>query len=441
MENKNLGDQGRELLNDIMSGDYSQLNDKVKVFSQSAIEEFNKATMDFQGKVQPAIDESKKQVMNSVKIARESMLNAKKQARDVYGGAYKKEVTVTKKKISKEKRKASKSNQECPQVNNKYHIIKVQNSHTGAALLGTGIAGLSLFGTAAVVLGCIWAVTGFFIVPLEILTVVFTGVSLLNIGILRMGLKRKRFYKRYETYYNMLVKNGFCEIKEMAGRLGYPKRKVIKDLRKMISIGMFPEGHFDEKKILFIGNDEIFEQYMDARKGYEQRAWEEQVAKSKEEKTTEEKPAEEEKVSDEVAKALEEGKDVLEKLQNAKQMISNQEVAQKITNLEVLISKIFACVKKHPEKLSEIHKFMEYYLPITVKLITAYKEFEAQPIQGDNISKSKKEIEDTLDTIAIAFEKLLDSLYEGEAMEVSSDISVLQALFAQEGLTKKDFEI
>ena len=84
---------------------------------------------------------------------------------------------------------------------------------------------------------------------------------------------------------------------------------------------------------------------------------------------------------------------------------------------------------------------MEYYLPITLKLVNAYKEFDAQPIQGENISKSKKEIEDTLDTINTAFEKLLDSLYEDEAMEVSSDISVLNTLFAQEGLTKKDFEL
>ena len=150
---------------------------------------------------------------------------------------------------------------------------------------------------------------------------------------------------------------------------------------------------------------------------------------------------EEPEMSDELAKALKDGQMVLEQLNRTKQGISNKLVVDKIDNLELLVAKIFACVEKHPEKLPEIHKFMEYYLPITAKLVNAYKEFEAQPIQGENISKSKKEIEDTLDTIIVAFENLLDSLYEGEAMEVSSDISVLHALFAQEGLTKKDFDI
>ena len=76
---------------------------------------------------------------------------------------------------------------------------------------------------------------------------------------------------------------------------------------------------------------------------------------------------------------------------------------------------------------------------MTIKLVEAYRDFDSQSIQGDNIKKAKKEIENTLDTINMAYEKLYDSMYLEAAMDVSSDISVLQTLLAQEGLTKKDF--
>ena len=74
-----------------------------------------------------------------------------------------------------------------------------------------------------------------------------------------------------------------------------------------------------------------------------------------------------------------------------------------------------------------------------MKLVRTYQEFDAQPVQGENITKAKVEIEKTMDTINDAFEKLFDSLFADIAMDVSADISVLQALLAQEGLTKDDF--
>ena len=72
---------------------------------------------------------------------------------------------------------------------------------------------------------------------------------------------------------------------------------------------------------------------------------------------------------------------------------------------------------------------------MTLKLLDAYSEFEAQPVQGENIQAARREIEQTLDVIIQAFEKLLDGLFQDDAMDISSDISVLNAMLAQEGLT------
>ena len=102
--------------------------------------------------------------------------------------------------------------------------------------------------------------------------------------------------------------------------------------------------------------------------------------------------------------------------------------------------RIFESVKKHPEQKKEMDKFMDYYMPTTLKLVNAYREFDALEVKGENITNAMQEIENTLDTISLAFEKLLDDLFQDTAWDVASDISVLHTMLAQEGLTGNDFE-
>ena len=83
---------------------------------------------------------------------------------------------------------------------------------------------------------------------------------------------------------------------------------------------------------------------------------------------------------------------------------------------------------------------MSYYLPITRKLVDAYQELDAQQVEGENIRKTKQEIEDSLDTVNHAFENLLDSFFQDTAWDISSDISVLHTMMAQDGLMKRDFK-
>lgn len=104
--------------------------------------------------------------------------------------------------------------------------------------------------------------------------------------------------------------------------------------------------------------------------------------------------------------------------------------------MEMLVDKIFDRVEQNPASVGDIRKLMEYYLPTTIKLLQAYQDLDAQPVQGENIISSKKEIEKTLDTLNRAFEKLLDDLFQETAWDVSTDISVLHTMLAQEGLTE-----
>ena len=113
-------------------------------------------------------------------------------------------------------------------------------------------------------------------------------------------------------------------------------------------------------------------------------------------------------------------------------------MSEKIDNIELLVRKIFDRARSNTEIIPDLKKLMDYYLPMTVKLLTAYADMDAQPVQGENIQSSKREIEATLDTLDQAFRKLLDELYQETALDISSDISVLNAMLAREGLTEDE---
>ena len=131
---------------------------------------------------------------------------------------------------------------------------------------------------------------------------------------------------------------------------------------------------------------------------------------------------------------LEKGSEYIESIRKSNEAIPGEEVSEKIYRMELLVRRIFQQTEAHPENARDLRKMMDYYLPMTVKLLGAYEELDRQPVQGENILNSKKEIEDTLDTLNSAFAKLLDNLFEDTAWDVSSDISVLQTMLAQEGL-------
>ena len=134
---------------------------------------------------------------------------------------------------------------------------------------------------------------------------------------------------------------------------------------------------------------------------------------------------------------IKEGREYIQAIHNLNDEIPGVEMSEKLYRLESTMDRIVEQVRQQPESASELRKLMSYYLPTTVKLLSAYKELDKQTVDGDNIRNTKKEIEDALDTINDAFEKLLDSMFQDMAWDVSSDISVMQTMLAQDGLTEQ----
>lgn len=114
--------------------------------------------------------------------------------------------------------------------------------------------------------------------------------------------------------------------------------------------------------------------------------------------------------------------------------IKDPKISAQITHLETTTGKIIDTVAASPAKLPQIRKFMNYYLPTTLKLLNAYDRMDSTGVSGANIDGTKGKIEDMLDTICTAFTRQLDDLYGEEALDVSAEIKVMEQMLAQEGL-------
>ena len=144
----------------------------------------------------------------------------------------------------------------------------------------------------------------------------------------------------------------------------------------------------------------------------------------------------------EIDPIVEEGNRALSEMGRLYMSIKDAEVRKKINELMRITDKITQDAIADPSDIPQIKKFMNYYLPTTIKLLNAYDRMSAQGIEGENLDKSMKSINEMLDAAIEAFKKRLDSLFEDQALDIETDIKVMNTMLAREGLSgNKDFEI
>ncbi len=118
--------------------------------------------------------------------------------------------------------------------------------------------------------------------------------------------------------------------------------------------------------------------------------------------------------------------------------IEDPKISRQIDHLEEVTRKIIDLVVAEPQKLPQIRKFMSYYLPTTLKILNSYDRMGSAGVDGENITATKQKIEAMMDTIVKAYDKQLDALYGEEALDISTDITVMEQMLQQEGLSGSD---
>lgn len=142
------------------------------------------------------------------------------------------------------------------------------------------------------------------------------------------------------------------------------------------------------------------------------------------------------------SKLEQEARDFLQQLAADDEAIADETVSAKIRELSARTRQIYTIVVEKPEKKSQIRRFSHQYLPMTLKLLDHYATLERTGLDGDNVTRSRAEIVRVLDVVQTAFEKQLDALYQTEALDISTDITVLKAILKQNGLTDEtDFTV
>ena len=298
----------------------------------------------------------------------------------------------------------------------------------GTFLAATG----AVFGLTSVIF-LIITLIGSLITAFDVVSGLIIGifaVAFISFAVMTyVGVDMVRTVGRFRQYVSVLRDREFCDIKEIASATGRDVRKVLKDVKKMITKGWFCQGHLDEKESCLMVSEHAWNQYTALMEDMKQRKAEEQAAQKK-------MREEYDRLSPEVQKIVQAGDEYVRRIKAANDAIPGEVISAKISRMELLVDRIFDRVEQNPDSVNDMRRMMDYYLPTTMKLLEAYEELDAQPVQGENIISSKKEIEDTIDTLNVAFEKLLDSLFQDTAWDVSSDISVLHTMLAQEGLTE-----
>ena len=137
----------------------------------------------------------------------------------------------------------------------------------------------------------------------------------------------------------------------------------------------------------------------------------------------------------EVDPIIEEGNRALSEMGRLYMSIKDPEVRSKINEIMRITDKITQDAIDDPKDIPQIKKFLNYYLPTTLKLLNSYDRMSSIGIEGENLDKSMKSINAMLDEVIAAYKKRLDSLFENQALDIETDIEVMNTMLAREGLT------
>ena len=417
------GDQIRDLVqNAIDSGNYSELSNSITDVVNSAVDgvqDVLKNSLSDLGRQQACGGWSKRP---------EDLAGAERKS-DRYAQSHD---TVRRRQEAAERIRKSMQGKE-------YHPVprtKTPGLIAGKAMKWTGYSLGGMFAVTAGILAIVSGATGVELaLPMGIIDLFLVASVALGIK----GSRQEGLAKRFRRYQQVIGERTFCLIEELSAAIGKKPKFVQKDLRKMIRDGFFPQGYLDKKETCLITDQQTYQQYLQTEKAYEARAQEAQ-ADGRKAGAHQASASAAASHGSEYQELLAEGQSYIRHIHTCNDKIEDPVISEKLDRMEMIVTRIFTEAGRNPDVADELKKMMSYYLPTTKKLLDAYCELDEQPVPGENIETTKQEIAATLDTLNNAFAKLLDDLFEEKAWDISSDISVLNTMLAQEGLTEGAFD-
>ena len=228
-------------------------------------------------------------------------------------------------------------------------------------------------------------------------------------GCLYVGLRRQKKVARFRQYLAMIGRRTSISLSSLSSATGASPAKVRDDLEDMLEENLFPNGYLDlGSGMLVISGDGLSD--------------------SPKEEAKQAQPPKEERPQDAV----------LDEIRTVNDAIDNPRLSQQIDRIGVITAKILDYQRQHPDKSPQLHSFLSYYLPTTLKILRAYAQLEDQEVAGENITAAMQRIEGMMDKVVEGFEKQLDQLFQGDAMDITTDVEVLERMLSKDGLSSTD---
>ena len=232
----------------------------------------------------------------------------------------------------------------------------------------------------------------------------------------RQGKKKEAAFRRCLTVSG---DKGVVKMKPLAKTLGMTEEELEKQLSEMIDRGYYGgRAYIDHARSLLVIEPEFMRD----------------VYREEDEAKARRAEQQEQQAEDERRASLTEYERLVERLRQADIDIEDEPMSEKIRKMQALTEAIFAEVEKHPEKRPQIDRFMNYYLPTTLKLLDSYARIESQGVSGENTAKAKADIERIADTLVEGYSKQLDTLYRTEAVDIAGDAAVIESMLRRDGL-------
>lgn len=238
-----------------------------------------------------------------------------------------------------------------------------------------------------------------------------TGFFAGSLVVLFCGLSRKGKAARYRRYLQLIGQRETISVETLADALPVSYRHACNDLQDMLERGYLPAGYINRNsRMLILSESGLREE-----------------APKPQKPVPEQPPAQED--------------NVLHQIHQLRDSIEDSAMRQKVDRIGEITARILDYQKAHPDCAAELRSFLDYYLPTTLKILRSYEQMEEQRIDGENIRTTKAKVEGMMDQVVEGFETRLDKLFHAEAVDITSDVQVLEQMLRQDGLTGEDLKL
>lgn len=227
----------------------------------------------------------------------------------------------------------------------------------------------------------------------------------LGVVFLYVGLFRRRQARRFLKYLSLIGRRERVNLTALSKAAGRSHKKVCAELQDMLDLGVLPQGYLD------LAGDQL----VLSAQGLEDEPEPEPAPRRQ-------------------APQAESDDDILRQIRQINDAIPDPVMSAKIDRIGEITGKILDYQRKNPDKSGQLRSFLNYYLPTTLKILRSYAQLDQQGVEGENISAAKQRIEGMMDKVVEGFETQLDRLFQGDAMDISTDVSVLEQMLDQDGL-------